>query len=120
MNYPKIFYWLILFGVMGFSCPTKAAEKIVSPNGKTAVIVDVNAGHLTYQVTLNDVVFIEPSALGLKTNVDDLIDNATPQRYVNELAPFSRQLASMLRAMQGVLRKAIDQASAVQKLSAGF
>ena len=26
-------------------------------------------------------------------------------------------LASMLRAMQGVLRKAIDQASAVQKLS---
>lgn len=77
MNYPKIFYWLILFGVMGFSCPTKAAEKIVSPNGKTAVIVDVNAGHLTYQVTLNDVVFIEPSALGLKTNVDDLTQGLT-------------------------------------------
>ena len=77
MNYPKIFYWLILIGMMGFSCPTKAAEKIVSPNGKTAVIVDVNGGHLTYQVTLNDVVFIEPSALGLKTNVDDLTQGLT-------------------------------------------
>ena len=70
MKSSKIFYFLLL---MGFSCPTtKAAEKIVSPNGKTTVVVDVNDGHLSYQVSHNDVVFIEPSSLGLKTNVDDL------------------------------------------------
>ena len=70
MKFSKIFYFLLL---MGFSCPTtKAAEKIESPNGKTTVVVDVNDGHLSYQVSHNDVVFIEPSSLGLKTNVDDL------------------------------------------------
>ncbi|MBR4388311.1 MAG: glycoside hydrolase family 97 protein [Prevotella sp.] len=62
---------------MGFSCQIKAAERIVSPNGKTTVIIDVNDGHLFYQVTHNDVVFIEPSALGLKTNVDDLTQGLT-------------------------------------------
>ena len=75
MNFSKIFYFLLL---MGFSCPTtKAAEKIVSPNGKTTVVVDVNDGHLSYQVSHNDVVFIEPSSLGLKTNVDDLTQGLT-------------------------------------------
>ena len=75
MKSSKIFYFLIL---MGLSCPTtKAAEKIVSPNGKTIVVVDVNDGHLSYQVSHNDVVFIETSSLGLKTNVDDLTQGLT-------------------------------------------
>ena len=74
----KIFYCLIVMGLMGlFSLTIEAAVKIVSPNGKTTVVVDVNDGHLSYQVSHNDVVFIEPSALGLKTNVDDLTQGLT-------------------------------------------
>ena len=51
----------------------QAAEKTISsPDGKIKVRMSDNGGKMTYQVTQGDRVFIEPSPLGLITNIIDL------------------------------------------------
>lgn len=52
-----------------------SAAPICSPDGKTAVEITCNQGTPTYTVTYNGVTVIEPSALGLNTNVGDFTQN---------------------------------------------
>ena len=69
----------IAWAMMAFGCLTtvQAAEKITSPDGKLTVIVDNENGNPTYQVNLDDVVFLEKSPLGLKLNFEDLTQGLT-------------------------------------------
>ena len=51
----------------------QATEKTFqSPDGTMAVTVSDEGGHPTYQVTLNGIVFIERSPLGVQMNFDNL------------------------------------------------
>ena len=49
-----------------------AAERLTSPKGDIVVVVDVQDGKPTYEVQLGGVTFLQPSPLGLLTNIDDL------------------------------------------------
>jgi len=49
-----------------------AAERLTSPGGNIVVVVDVQDGKPTYEVQLGGVTFLQPSPLGLLTNIDDL------------------------------------------------
>ena len=49
-----------------------AAERLTSPDGNIVVVVDVQDGKPTYEVQLGGVTFLQPSPLGLLTNIDDL------------------------------------------------
>ncbi len=49
-----------------------AAERLTSPDGNIVVVVDVQDGKPTYEVQLGGVTFLQPSPLGLQTNIDDL------------------------------------------------
>ena len=55
-----------------------ALEKLVtSPNGKLVVVVNDNGGKPTYKVSLDGKTFLEPSALGLNTNIGDFTQGMT-------------------------------------------
>ena len=54
-----------------------AAERLSSPKGNIAVVVDVHDGKPTYEVSLNGVSFLKPSPLGLLTNLGDLSTGLT-------------------------------------------
>ena len=54
-----------------------AAERLTSPNGNIVVVVDVQDGKPTYEVQLGGVTFLQPSPLGLLTNIDDLTSGLT-------------------------------------------
>ena len=54
-----------------------ASEQFASPNGKITVTVSDEGGSPKYQVSLNGNVMIQPSALGLKMNFDDLTQGLT-------------------------------------------
>jgi len=63
---------LLLLIFFSFVCISKAAEKTVSsPDGKLVVKLAENAGVATYSVTFNGKTFLQPSPIGLKTNVGD-------------------------------------------------
>ena len=54
-----------------------AAERLTSPDGNIVVVVDVQDGKPTYEVQLGGVTFLQPSPLGLLTNIDDLTSGLT-------------------------------------------
>ena len=54
-----------------------AAERLTSPGGNIVVVVDVQDGKPTYEVQLGGVTFLQPSPLGLLTNIDDLTSGMT-------------------------------------------
>ena len=54
-----------------------AAERLTSPDGNIVVVVDVQDGKPTYEVQLGGVTFLQPSPLGLQTNIDDLTSGLT-------------------------------------------
>ena len=54
-----------------------AAERLTSPGGNIVVVVDVQDGKPTYEVQLGGVTFLQPSPLGLLTNIDDLTSGLT-------------------------------------------
>lgn len=65
----KFFLNLFLFGF--FVANLQAQQAIASPDGKLTVNLVVNNGTPTYSVSYNGKLFLEPSPLGLKTNVGD-------------------------------------------------
>ena len=55
-----------------------AAEKqFASPDGNVVVTVSDEGGQPVYQVRLGETVFLQPSKLGLNTNIGDLFQNLT-------------------------------------------
>ena len=56
---------------------TAAEQQVNSPDGKTVVTISDNGGQPTYHVMRNGTMVINSSALGLKTNLDDLTQGLT-------------------------------------------
>ena len=54
-----------------------AAERLTSPKGDIVVVVDVQNGKPTYEVSLGGVQFLKPSPLGLLTNLGDFTEGLT-------------------------------------------
>ena len=54
-----------------------AAERLTSPKGDIVVLVDVQDGKPTYEVSLGGVQFLKPSPLGLLTNIGDFTQGLT-------------------------------------------
>ena len=77
---------LFLFAVLGAFLKVGAEEQpLKSPDGRLAVSVSAENGIPTYSVTYDGVVFLEPSALGLKTNIGDF----TRQMTLEAVSPVS-------------------------------
>jgi len=62
---------------MGLTASAQNQVTIDSPNGKTTVTVNNEGGSPTYQVSREGHVFLNPSPLGLKTNMADLSEGLT-------------------------------------------
>ena len=74
----KKFLYMAVLSMMAATVPVSAEEKeIVSPDGQVTVKVSDEGGSPKYQVSLGGKVFIQPSALGLKMNFDDLTQGLT-------------------------------------------
>ena len=69
-------YALMCLALMGFMA-AKAEVIVSSPDGRISVDFDVKDGKPTYSVLYDGQVAIEPSALGLKTNMGDYTQNLT-------------------------------------------
>ena len=68
---------LALLAVAGMLQTVGAAERLTSPKGDIVVLVDVQEGKPTYEVSLGGVQFLKPSPLGLLTNIGDFTDGLT-------------------------------------------
>ena len=68
---------LALLAVAGMLQTVGAAERLTSPKGDIVVLVDVQDGKPTYEVSLGGVQFLKPSPLGLLTNIGDFTDGLT-------------------------------------------
>ena len=68
---------LALLAVAGMLQTVGAAERLTSPKGDIVVVVDVQNGKPTYEVSLGGVQFLKPSPLGLVTNIGDFTDGLT-------------------------------------------
>ncbi len=62
---------------MGLTASAQNQVTIDSPDGKTTVTVNNEGGSPTYQVSREGRVFLNPSPLGLKTNIADLTQGLT-------------------------------------------
>ena len=68
---------LALLAVAGMLQTVGAAERLTSPKGDIVVLVDVQDGKPTYEVSLGGVQFLKPSPLGLLTNIGDFTQGLT-------------------------------------------
>ena len=68
---------LALLAVAGMLQTVGAAERLTSPKGDIVVLVDVQDGKPTYEVSLGGVQFLKPSPLGLLTNISDFTQGLT-------------------------------------------
>ena len=68
---------LALLAVAGMLQTVGAAERLTSPKGDIVVLVDVQEGKPTYEVSLGGVQFLKPSPLGLLTNISDFTQGLT-------------------------------------------
>ena len=68
---------LALLATVGMLQTAGAAERLTSPKGNIVVLVDVQDGKPTYEVSLGGVQFLKPSPLGLLTNIGDLTQGLT-------------------------------------------
>lgn len=68
---------LALLAVAGMLQTVGAAERLTSPKGDIVVVVDVQNGKPTYEVSLGGVQFLKPSPLGLVTNIGDFTQGLT-------------------------------------------
>jgi len=64
----KFFFHLFLFS---FFVANVQAQQVVSPDGKLTVNLAVTNGTPTYSVSYKGKLFLEPSPIGLKTNIGD-------------------------------------------------
>ena len=67
-------FLLALLTTVGMLQTVGAAERLTSPKGDMVVVVDVQNGKPTYEVSLDGVPFLKPSSLGLVTNIGDFTD----------------------------------------------
>src|SRR5690606_31042880 len=65
----KSMYYFLL--VSFFVTNMQAQTVVTSPDGKLTVNLAVNNGTPTYSVSYNGKLFLEPSPIGLKTNIGD-------------------------------------------------
>ena len=70
-------FLLALLATVGMLQTAGAAERLTSPNGDIVVVVDVQNGKPTYEVSLGGVQFLKPSPLGLLTNLGDFTEGLT-------------------------------------------
>ena len=70
-------FLLALLTTVGMLQMVGAAERLTSPKGDMVVVVDVQNGKPTYEVSLGGVPFLKPSPLGLVTNIGDFTDGLT-------------------------------------------
>ena len=70
-------FLLALLATVGMLQTAGAAERLTSPKGDIVVVVDVQNGKPTYEVSLGGVQFLKPSPLGLVTNIGDFTDGLT-------------------------------------------
>ena len=70
-------FLLSLLTTVGMLQTVGAAERLTSPKGDMVVVVDVQNGKPTYEVSLGGVPFLKPSPLGLVTNIGDFTDGLT-------------------------------------------
>ena len=68
---------MALLAVAGMLQTVGAAERLTSPKGDIVVLVDVQDGKPTYEVSLGGVQFLKPSPLGLLTNISDFTQGLT-------------------------------------------
>ena len=66
-----------MLAVAGMLQTVGAAERLTSPKGDIVVVVDVQEGKPTYEVSLGGVQFLKPSPLGLLTNIGDFTQGLT-------------------------------------------
>ena len=66
-----------MLAVAGMLQTVGAAERLTSPKGDIVVLVDVQDGKPTYEVSLGGVQFLKPSPLGLLTNISDFTQGLT-------------------------------------------
>ena len=70
-------FLLALLTTVGMLQTVSAAERLTSPKGDIVVVVDVQNGKPTYEVSLGGVQFLKPSPLGLLTNLGDFTEGLT-------------------------------------------
>ena len=70
-------FLLALLATVGMLQTAGAAERLTSPKGDIVVVVDVQNGKPTYEVSLGGVQFLKPSPLGLVTNIGDFTEGLT-------------------------------------------
>ncbi|MBQ4388255.1 MAG: glycoside hydrolase family 97 catalytic domain-containing protein, partial [Prevotella sp.] len=70
-------FLLALLATVGMLQTVGAAERLMSPKGDIVVVVDVQNGKPTYEVSLGGVQFLKPSPLGLLTNLGDFTEELT-------------------------------------------
>lgn len=70
-------FLLALLATVGMLQTAGAAERLTSPKGDIVVVVDVQNGKPTYEVSLGGVQFLKPSPLGLLTNLGDFTEELT-------------------------------------------
>ena len=70
-------FLLALLATVGMLQTAGAAERLTSPKGDIVVVVDVQNGKPTYEVSLSGVQFLKPSPLGLLTNLGDFTEGLT-------------------------------------------
>ena len=70
-------FLLALLATVGMLQTAGAAERLTSPKGDIVVVVDVQNGKPTYEVSLGGVQFLKPSPLGLLTNLVDFTEGLT-------------------------------------------
>ena len=104
-----VVYQLSLLAAFAQEAPFSQKE-ITSPDGRMTVTVSDEGGSPRYQVSLDGEVFIQPSALGVKMNFDDLTQGLTLKacdvaRYEDEYSlKTSKQRHVKVLATEGVCR----------------
>jgi hypothetical protein len=70
----KLFSMMIMLATVSVSAEEVS---VTSPDGKLAVNITCNGGHLSYAVSLEGKQMLLPSALGLTTSIGDFTDGLT-------------------------------------------
>ena len=79
LNTRQPLFLTCLFLVCGLAVAQATEKRIDSPDGKVSVTISDEGGTPTYQVSLHGTTLIQPSPLGLKTNIGDLTQKLTIQ-----------------------------------------
>ena len=88
-----------------------ATEKtFTSPNGRISVSVSDNDGKLTYSVKLDGKTFLNPSALGLKTNMGNFTENL-------EISNFETSKVQKRYRLKNIKQSIVDYSATIATIS---